>query len=379
MSWSLLLSLLFIVAATAQVLYYLLLFLRLALYKQGHYSNSADALPPVSIVICTRNNAEQLSRTLKLVLIQLYREFEVVVVNDGSSDHTMEVIAHYAARTGNLRVFTLPEQARHLGKKAALRLGVEQARYDIVVVTDDDCRPASTNWLSLLVAHLYHDTALVLGYSPITPRNSFLSLFQQYENVLTATQYFSYSLAGIPYMGVGRNMAFRRSLFLNWRQQPHTSDRIAGGDDDLFVNAVARGSSTINCIEKDSFVLTDAPPTLSAWLNQKRRHIRAGFYYRWWHQLLLFGFAFSKALFYFLIPVMTFHTPWQPFTWAALGTALFTMWFIQLRINNKLHQTLPGVLFPVFDMLYTLYLVVIFFLTSVRRNDTWKETNQQQK
>ncbi|MFN8310170.1 MAG: glycosyltransferase [Chitinophagales bacterium] len=367
------------IAAAMQLLFYVLLFARLAFYKAKHYSNESDDAPAVSVVICSRNDAANLEKALKLILIQLYKKFEVVVVNDRSTDNTLEVVAHFATRTDNVRVFTIPAGSHDGGKKEALKLGVAQARNQLIVVTDADCRPSSTHWLNDMVASYFSESEMVLGYAPFYPRPTLLNRLQRYENVMTAMQYFSFALSGMPYMGVGRNLSFRKDVFLNWAGTKRISGKIAGGDDDLFVNAVASGKKTEICLTKDSFVYSELPATWNDWMIQKRRHIRAGFYYRTIHRLLLFFFALSKFLFYTLLPVLCIKSAMQPFALAIAVVTMLFLWFISFKIHKKLHQTGLSAWFIPLDPAYALYLMAIFFLTSATRKDPWKEHNPQQR
>ena len=369
----------FCAAVGIQLLYYLLLFGRLAMRKEKHYLS--EKLPPVTVVICSKNDAANLERCLKLVMIQLYADYEVLIVNDRSTDHTLEVVAHFASRNENIRLFNIPtnEPKKELGKKQALQLGVTNAKHDIVVVTDADCRPASTNWLQLVVGNYLNNTSLVLGYAPFFKEKSWLNKLIRYENVMTAAQYFSYALAGLPYMGVGRNMSFRKSEFLDWKNSSTNLPSISSGDDDLFVNAKATAAATEISLDKDSFVFSQAKKTAYEWLQQKKRHVRAGFYYRLYHRLLLFLFALSKFLFYTTLPVLFIKSiMWLP-ALLLLGSTLLVMWAMMMRINSKLHQNDLTAWFLPLDIAYTYYLLLLFFLTSTSRKDIWKETYPHQK
>jgi poly-beta-1,6-N-acetyl-D-glucosamine synthase len=360
----------FVAAAIVQLGYYLFLFARFAWGRESYYSS--DALLPVSVVICARNEAENLSRNLKTILIQNYPEFEVIVVNDQSTDGTMEVLADFASRNEHIRIMQVPAyEDQSLGKKAAIKIGIDQARYDTIVVTDADCHPASTHWLRHIMGSYLSDSTFVLGYSPFIPESGLLHRLMRYENVMTAMQYFSFARAGMPYMGVGRNMSFRRSVFVDWEGYD-PSQIIAGGDDDLFVNAQARGNHTTICLHRDALVYTAAPSGLGAWLRQKTRHVSSSFYYQRKHKFLLFLFALSNFLLYALLPVQFILPSMGLLASGLFGLVWMTKYLVTERVNEKLHQGGLTDWLPILDTLYVLYLLLIFLITLTRPKQAWK-------
>ena len=361
--------LIFLAAAVIQILFYSLIFARLGYSKEPYYE--PDAYPPVSIVICAKNEAENLRKNLKVVMIQNYRDFEVIIVNDQSTDNTIEVIAEYMERNDNIRLFNIKPGDKPLpGKKFALKTGIDNAQNDIIVVTDADCKPFSAHWLEHLVGNYLDDTDFVLGYSPYYRTPTLLNKVIRYENVMTAMQYLSFAKAGMPYMGVGRNMTFRKKLFEKWGTKNGKS--ISGGDDDLFVNALAKAKSTELCLHKDAFTYSEAKTTWSDWIKQKTRHISAGRHYKIHHAFVLFQFAFSDFLFYTTFILLCIKTFMLPIVLVSLGLVLLTKYIVTAKINTKLQQSDLSLWLIILDPLYVLYLLLIFILTLFRPNPEWK-------
>jgi len=359
----------FTAAAVIQVLFYSLVFGKLAYSHEPHYE--PDEFPPVSVVICAKNEAENLKKNLKVVMIQNYPTFEVIIVNDQSTDNTVEVIAEYFDRNDNIRLFNIKPGEKPLpGKKFALKTGIENAQYDIIIVTDADCKPVSAHWLEHLVGNYLSDTDFVLGYAPFYKAPTLLNKISRYENVMTAMQYLSFAKVGMPYMGVGRNMSFRKDLFTGWDQK--NGKNISSGDDDLFVNALAKSRNTELCLHKDAFTYSEAKTTWKEWIRQKTRHVSTSSHYKLLHKFVLFLFALSNFLFYTTFLVLCIKAFTLPLVLLSLVLVLFSKYVVTAKINNKLQQSdLTGWLI-IMDPLYVVYLLLIFILTIFRPNPEWK-------
>lgn len=361
----------FLVCAGLQLCYYLFFFFRLN-FVRG-FSGVPTHLPPASIVICAKNEAQNLINNLKVVLIQQYPQFEVIVVNDQSTDNTLDVLIEYYRRNPTMKLVNIPPDAKkeYAGKKHALLKGVEVATFDHIVVTDADCRPQTTYWLAKLVGAYMNETKVVLGHSPYEKSKGLLNSLVRYENYMTALQYFGFAKAGLPYMGVGRNMSYKKDVLKGFKGYEKNKDLITG-DDDLLINAVATGKNTEVCIDKDAFMLTKAPGTFGEWLNQKRRHLRSGFKYKLHHQLLLFVFALSNLLFYgtfifLLAQGVMWHVPVGVFV-----ATLLLKWLITFNVFKKLGVNDLKWTQPVLDVIYVFYLVIIFFLLLLKPKDNWR-------
>ena len=168
----------------------------------------AEKQEPVSVIVCARNESENLQRFLPSLFQQDYPQFEVVVVNDCSYDDSEEILEAFAEQYSNLKIVNLVEHEKYRhGKKFALTLGIKAAKYDLLLMTDADCEPLSDQWISSIQRNFTNETDIVLGYSPYFKKGGFLNSFIRFEAFVTALNYFSFAMVGKPYMGVGRNLA----------------------------------------------------------------------------------------------------------------------------------------------------------------------------
>jgi len=274
---------LFLGATLIQLLFWGLTFRNLAVFKP--LKPQTNHSPFASVIICARNEAENLQNNLPHFLNQTYRSFEVILVNDKSTDHTREVILHFIAKNCNLRLIDVTGDSPP-GKKAALAKGIEAARSNYLVFSDADCQPSSKFWLANCVAHLNTTSQIGLGFGPYRTFPGLLNRFIRFETAYTALQYFSLALKGLPFMGVGRNLCYTRTLYENsggFRNHTH----IASGDDDLFVNAAANSTNTTIILDPDTFVYAEPKTTLKAYFRQKSRHVSTGTQYKNIHKLIL--------------------------------------------------------------------------------------------
>ena len=262
-------------------------------------SRSWQAPLPVSVVVCARNEAANLQRHLPLWLAQAYpADWELVVVDDASDDATSAVLQAFQQTNPRLRVVRIAEK-KSLGKKAALTQGVAAARYEHLLLTDGDCAPASAHWLAYLANSLSETpaTEIALGYAPLIQAPGLLNSWARFETAYTALQYLAFAQVGMPYMGVGRNMAWKRRLFYQAGGFVRHAD-LPSGDDDLLVNAVAQPGRVALCLAPGSFMSSAAKTTWGAWQRQKQRQLGSSLWYRWWHQIILGTLAASHTLHY---------------------------------------------------------------------------------
>jgi glycosyltransferase involved in cell wall biosynthesis len=284
----------FIAVAAIRVFYFLFFFVRLSFVKQAAHSQKEI---PVSVIICARNEAKNLTSFLPEVFSQQYPTFEVIVVNDCSWDGTKEVLEEFETKHPNMKIVTLEETNIFKGgKKFALTLGIKAAQYDTVVLTDADCRPASANWLSGMVAGFQEGKSIVLGYGAYEKRTSLLNMLIRLDTFYIAMQYLSFAKAGIPYMGVGRNLAYRKELFFNNKGFASHS-HLTSGDDDLFINEVANGANTGICMDSNSHTISIPETTLGAWIKQKKRHLTTSSRYKPTQKILLGLWSLSYYFF----------------------------------------------------------------------------------
>ncbi len=361
----------FIACVSVQIVYYLYFFLRLN-FERG-FSMLPEFSQPVSVVICAKNESQSLKRYLKIVLIQQYPQFEVVVVNDESTDDSIDVLVEYYKRNKNLKIINIePGSAKEIaGKKYALLKGIDAASYDTIVVTDADCRPATTHWLSKLVGSYMQNTKFVLGHSPYEKKDGLLNKLIRYEHFISSLLCFGFARGGIPYMGVGRNLSYKKSVIAA-ADGFNDNKNLPTGDDDLLVNKVATNCNTEICLDNDAFVFTEPKNTVRDWLIQKKRHLRSGFYYKIHHSALLFLFSLSLFGVYSLSISLIVKGVSSPYCLLSLALLILVKFVVSFRLFKRLSYNDLKFLSPFLDVLYTAYLVTIFFLLLLQPKDKWK-------
>jgi glycosyltransferase involved in cell wall biosynthesis len=353
-----------------QMIFYGLVFSRFAWFRM---KTASDELPPVSIVISARNEYHNLSKFLKKVLQQDYPLFEVVLVNDHSDDDTIFLLQRLSAEYPHLTVINLRDSVNFFkGKKFPLSVGIKSARYDLLLFTDADCYPSGNTWIREMVAAAEGGKeVIVLGYGGYESRPGFLNALIRFDTLHTAMQYIGFARVGMPYMGVGRNVMYHRKLFYN--AGGFTSHyTLPGGDDDLFINAVARKSNTRISISATAKTMSLPKENFADWKAQKKRHLSTSPSYRFVHKMLLGLYWLSHAVFYLcIIPLLILKI-----AWVYVLAAFFLRLFLQLRVNNK-SMHLVGernlLLFsPLVDILYLFLNPYVFLSSRIASEDKWK-------
>lgn len=269
---------------------------------EGNYNEE-----PVSIIICAKNEEDNLTEFLPKVLSQEYANFEVVVVNDCSWDNTEHVIDEFAKIFPNLRKANIKEDAYYKhGKKFAMLVGIKAATHNRLVFTDADCYPASTKWLSETVKGFNADKEIVLGYGAYEKKSGFLNLLIRYDTFIIAVQYLSAAIKAKAYMGVGRNLAYTKELFFKekgFSRHYH----IISGDDDLFVNQAANEKNVNVIVDKDAITYSKPKQTFKDWRIQKARHLTTAPLYKQSSQLKITFNYFTLYFFYLSLLSLCLH------------------------------------------------------------------------
>lgn len=290
------LALLTVVCWLILLYFYWLQFYKLAIHKPRELT--AEALPPISVVICARNEAQHLFKFLPKVFSQEYPEFQVVVVNDCSWDESEHILEEFQAKHKNLHVVHLKEEEiREHDKKLALTLGIKGAKYPHLVFTDADCYPSSEQWLIHIARGFDGNKQIVVAYAPYQKTRGFLNRLIRLDAFLNAIQYLSAALVNKTYMAVGRNMAYTREIFFE-NKGFASQYYIQSGDDDLFVNKIARPGNSSVVIHQDAFTYTPSKKKFRHWIWQKKRHLSASAHYKFSTRMKLGSYAMANFLFF---------------------------------------------------------------------------------
>jgi glycosyltransferase involved in cell wall biosynthesis len=352
---------LFFVSIIVQLLYVFFIFRRAVGLSQEHQETEIAERKKVSVVICARNEGHNLYKNLSAILKQQYLDtkrqpnFEVVVVNDASIDDTVKVLAHYKEFFKNLVVVQLESKKgtdSHYGKKYCIKKGVEAAKGDFILFTDADCKPTGYDWLENMTAPLHNGKQFALGYAGYYRTSGLLNAFVRWETLHTFVQYSSYALAGIPYMGVGRNLACTKEIFLAIKDA-ETWNKSLSGDDDLLVNIAATGRNTAVVGCKRAFTYTDAKTSLKEYMAQKQRHLSVGKLYNTRSKILLGIYATSHALLWLsFILLLAFRVHFVLLPMLLRCATYWTVWFLTAA---KVNEEREYYLFPLFDIGWVVY------------------------
>ncbi len=370
--------LLFVLAAILQILIYLGIFSRLAFYKtpsslQNQNASSPSNSLPISVVICARNEAENLQKYLPSILQQNYPEFEVIVVNDASTDDTQTILETFTKTYSHLKTINTESLTRNMaGKKFALTKGIEVSKYEHLLFTDADCYPASQDWITEMAKNFTKKRQIVLGFGPYICHEGCLNKIIQYETLTTALQYLSLSLLGLPYMGVGRNLAYHKSLFIE-NKGFESHKHIPSGDDDLFISEVATPQNTTINITPKTFCYSEPPLDWHSWIAQKRRHLSTGKYYSFLHKLILGGISASHFLFYGTLIVVLITKSFNFTIFSLFTFRLISQFVVLKRVLKKLKVPLPIWQFMVIDALFIFYYGIFGLTIFSKAQVSWKK------
>ncbi|MDR2929086.1 MAG: glycosyltransferase [Cytophagaceae bacterium] len=330
--------------------------------------------PPVSVIVCAKNEADNLKKFLPAVLAQNYPEYQVIVVNDSSEDDSEMTLAQIKSKYPHLYFTTIPydRNFKH-GKKLAISVGVKAAAHNYLVFTDADCLPASENWLKNMVCGFAPaGKEIVLGFGGYMKQKGFINFLTRYDTFFIAMQYMGFALSGKPYMGVGRNLAYKKELFVkNNGMKNHVA--ILSGDDDLFVKetSTCKNVSVVNILEAHTYSLP--PKTMREWLTQKARHLSTAGYYRNSIKYELFFEPFSREILWLTALIMIIFNNFAAATGGVLVINLVVKIIIWQKIAKLLNQgkLFWGVL--LFDFIHPWLLLWAFFVNKLGRNKKrWK-------
>jgi glycosyltransferase involved in cell wall biosynthesis len=326
---------------------------------------------PISVIVCAKNEAVNLNNFLPSILDQEYADFEVVLINDASSDETLEVMESFQKKHNNIKIVNVENIEAFWGnKKYALTLGIKAAKNENLLFTDADCKPVSSKWIYDMSQNFNANKTIVLGYGKYKKEKSLINLFVRFETLLTAIQYFSYAKIGSPYMAVGRNLAYNRSEFFNVKGFINHM-HIKSGDDDLFIQDAANKENTTIATSKDSFTESLAPTSFIEWYRQKRRHISTADHYKFKHKFFLGLFFISKVFFFLLAILLFFFYPWQLII--PIFLTYYLVQFIVIGFSaKKLNEPTITYLLPFLEIGLLIFHFSIFITNLALKPNHWK-------
>lgn len=348
-----------------QILYYFIVYGRIAFFKENKKTvdDQQKYYPSVSVVMCVKNDSYNLEKKLPIILEQEYPNFEVVVVNDASNDETEYVLRVLQEIYPNLNVVNLFKNVNSaLGKKYPLSLGIKSAKNDIILLTESDTMPLNYNWISTMVKGFKNKKDIVLGFTNFENKKTFLNTLMQYENLTSGMNYLGNAILNNPYMGQGRNMAYKRDFFFETGGFI-SQYNVSVGEDDLFINKNADSKNTAVILNKDSINLASPKEKREEWVIQKKKHFKSMSHFKFKDKITSGLMPIFTFFIYVLVALsIVFKFPWE---YAILPLVL--KYIIQIIIYYKSSKTLGtkqvAFLSPVLEILFLFINTTIRFFT----------------
>jgi glycosyltransferase involved in cell wall biosynthesis len=361
---------LFITVVAIQILFYLFIFGRFSFAKAQKIT---PKMVPISVIVCAKNEEENVANFIPLLAEQNYPDFEIVLIDDASSDNTLTVFEDLEQQYPNIRLVKVQNNEAFWGnKKYALTLGIKAAKKDYLLFTDADCYPTSKDWITAMSSQFSTQKTIVLGYGKYEKiANSFLNKIIRYETLLTAIQYFSWAKIGSPYMGVGRNLAYKKDEFFNVNGFiGHI--QVRSGDDDLFINQAANAKNTTIAYTPESFTYSKPKTSFKDWFTQKRRHVTTAQHYKAFDRFQLGLFYSSQLLFFVLSTVLlAFQFEWM-IVLSLFGFRYLITWIIIGFSAVKLKEKDVIYWYPIIELVLIFTQINIFITNTFSKPVLWK-------
>jgi cellulose synthase/poly-beta-1,6-N-acetylglucosamine synthase-like glycosyltransferase len=361
--------LIFLFFVAIQLSYVVFIFLRLAFFKEK--KTVASTLMPISIIIAARNESDNLYDNLPFILTQDYPEFEVIIVNNQSVDESAWLLKALCLQHKNLKVVEIGKN-KHLlpGKKLPITLGVKAAKYEKMVFTDADCKPASNQWLRIMSETFTENHQIILGYAPYFRTKGIINRIIRYDTAFIGASYLSFALAKIPYMGVGRNLAYTKKVFESVRGfKSHYS--LPSGDDDLFIQEAAVNQNYTIQISPETFCYSKASETWKGWVRQKTRHYSTSSRYKVIKKALLGIYPISLLLVWLTFVILLFNAKWFAISLILFGSMLIVKWLIQGKCLRTLNEKGFALAFPLWDLGHALLMPMLYNFSDHKRYKKW--------
>lgn len=327
---------------------------------------------PVSVIVCAHDEEQNLKELIPLLLSQKHPEFEVIVVEDRSNDDTYDYLLQATQQDTRLKMVRVSHKPDHVnGKKFGITLGIRAAKYEWLLFTDADCRPDNEHWIANITSQYDANTQVILGYSPYKKSEGLLNAFIRFESLLTGIQYMGMALLGKPYMGVGRNLAYTKTLFLQSKGFNNYVG-VMGGDDDLFVNIHARAANTQVCMGLQTTTHSTPKNTWAEFLNQKLRHLHAGKRYKFSDKVVLGLFMSSWLLMWFMV-APAFLAVTVPEVLAAMWLLRWVLLTVLFHVaSRRLGGDFEWWKTPLLDFIFPFYYLVTGLRALVAKRIRWK-------
>ncbi|MDR3366019.1 MAG: glycosyltransferase [Prevotellaceae bacterium] len=258
----------FVLCTLVQLYYYLIHFGRVVRFRSKS-GKEKGVQPPVSIVICSKNEQHNLKKNLPLFLRQDYPHFEVVVVNDGSTDESEMLLYELKQEYTNLQITTIEQDRKFVhDRKLAITVGIKAARYDAIIFTEPDCTPNSDKWLSAMQHAFGKGGEVVISYCRSTSRRGIAGKIMRSDSVFSALFSLCAAIKGKPYRGSIKNMGLSQALF--FRNKGFASySAYPRSEETVFLCRNANRKNTRVTLAHDAILASSQKLTFGQWFQQK--------------------------------------------------------------------------------------------------------------
>ena len=360
----------FVAVVAVQLVYYLIIFGKFAF---AHAQETTPKRVPVSVIVCAKNEAEKVKQFIPLLAEQDYPDFELVLIDDASSDDTLDIFEEFEKQYSNIRLVKVENNEAFWGnKKYALTLGIKAARKEYLLFTDADCYPTSKDWITNMTSRFTVNKTIVLGYGAYEKvKNSFLNKLIRFDAMLTATQYFAWAKIGRPFSGEGRNLAYKKEEFFKVNGYiDHMSIRM--GEDALFLNQAAKGKNTTICYTPESFTYSEPKKSFKAWRKQKRRQVFTAKFFSGFDKFQL-RFFFLSQLSFIILAVVLFALQYNwMFMVPVVALRYLASWLTMGYSAAKLKEKDTVYWYPVIEIILTFTQLNVFFTNLFSKPAHWK-------
>lgn len=353
-----------------QILYYLIVYGKIA-FKKHRFRvdlSKQEEYPPLSVIIAVKNDEYNIKNKLVEILEQDYPKYEVIVVNDASTDDTEYILKGLSVVYPHLKVVNIVENVNKFqGQKFPISIGIKSAKYEHLVLTKADCKPNSFEWLKYIASGFKSGKEIVLGYAAVENRKGLLNKLIQYDHGMRAMNYLSFALSKKPYLGEGYNLAYKKSLF--YKAGGFIKHyNLSSGDDDMFINQVTNGKNTSVVLTTPSQIRFDSIRTHKDWMKIKKGNIISQKHFRFSHRARLKILPISTVLFYLSIVAMFLVSiPWQ---YAVI--ALLLKYILQIIVYYKGFKRLKIKKIHIFAPIFEIYQILLNTILEIRILSTKK-------
>ena len=337
--------------------------------------SEGDSPDGVSVIVCARNEEANLIELIPIIMEQEFRKFQLIVVNDSSWDDTADILKALQVSYPSMHVIEIHEDKQMMqGKKFALTLGIKAAMYDVVLLTDADCRPTSSHWIAEMTRGVGERKEIALGFSGYKKYPGYLNKLIRFDAFIAGLNYFGFAKTGKPYMGVGRNLCYTKTAFFRIGGF-RTHYKLASGDDDLFVKEASTARNTQNVFHHEAQTISEPHKTFAKWSFQKKRHFTTAPLYKGSVKFSLMLWPSTYFILWISAIALSILYP-NPALWGVLGSFILVRYAIQFIVLNvscnklKISKDILW-LFPLLEKHLFLVHSMLYLQNLVRKPQKW--------